>query len=52
MRAGFAQLALGLILLGGGIAVTVLSDRVVAWGAVVVGAYYAVKGVVRLARSR
>jgi len=50
VRPGFTHLILGLVLLGGGIAITVLSEQVVAWGAIVVGAYYAIKGVVLLSR--
>jgi hypothetical protein len=51
VKPGFLHLILGLVLLGGGIAITVLSEQVVAWGAIAVGLYYAIKGVVLLARK-
>ena len=51
MRAGVGTLIFGLVLLGAGIAVTVLSEQVVAFGAIGVGLYYAIKGVVLIARQ-
>jgi hypothetical protein len=50
MRPGLGHLLAGLVLLGGGVAVTLLSDRVVAYGAILVGAYYAIRGAVILGR--
>ncbi len=52
MRPGFTHLILGIVFLGGGIAVTVLSEQVIAYGAIVVGLYYCIKGVVLLSRRQ
>jgi hypothetical protein len=45
MRPGMGHLLVGIALLGGGIAITVLSHRVVMYGAIAVGAFEIVRGV-------
>jgi hypothetical protein len=52
MRPGLGTLLFGLALLAGGIAVTVLSERVAWYGAILVGIWYSVKGVMILSRGQ
>ena len=51
MRPGLGTLLFGLALLGGGVAVTVFSEKVVWFGAIGAGLWYAIKGVVILSRG-
>jgi hypothetical protein len=45
MRPGLGHLLIGIVLLGGGIAITVLSHRVVLYGAIAVGAFEIIRGI-------
>ncbi|HEX7662963.1 MAG TPA: hypothetical protein VF407_00555 [Polyangiaceae bacterium] len=51
MRHGVVRLILGLLLLGGGLAATFLMDGVYWWGAIAVGAYYIIHGIVIMVRA-
>lgn len=51
MRPGLGRLLVGLALLGGGIAVTVASEAVVWYGAIVVGVIQIARGVFTLLRA-
>ncbi len=44
MRSGFGHLVVGVLLLGGGIAVTVMSEAAVWYGAIVVGVIEIARG--------
>ena len=50
MRPGLGHLLIGVALLGGGIAITVLSHRVVMYGAIAVGAFEIVRGLYTLVK--
>jgi hypothetical protein len=52
MRPGLGHLLIGIGLLGGGIAITVLSHRVVMYGAIAVGAFEIVRGIYVLIKGR
>jgi hypothetical protein len=51
MRPGVTQLVMGVLLLGAGIAVTVLSTQVFWYGAIVVGVIQIARGAYMLLRS-
>ena len=51
LRPGTTQLIMGVLLLGAGIAVTVLSTEVFWYGAIVVGAIQIARGIFMLVRS-
>ena len=50
MRTGVGRIIFGIVLLGAGIAVTMLSTQVYWWGAIVVGIYYTISGIVMALR--
>jgi len=52
MRPGLGHLLFGLVLLAAGAAVTVLSEQVVWYGAIVVGVIEVLRGIVLLVRTR
>lgn len=52
MRAGVSHIVFGVILLGAGLAVTMMSDQVYWWGAIAVGAFEIVRGIVIALRAR
>ncbi len=52
MRPGMGHLLIGVVLLGGGIAITVLSGRVVMYGAMAVGAFEIIRGIYVLIKGR
>ena len=52
MRPGMGHLLIGVALLGVGIAITVLSHRVVMYGMIAVGAFEIVRGMYILIRPR
>ena len=52
MRPGLGHLLIGVVLLGGGIAITVLSHRVVLYGAIAVGAFEIVRGIYVLIKGQ
>lgn len=51
MRPGVGHLVVGVLLLGGGIAVTVMSEAVVWYGAIVVGVIEVARGTFLLLRA-
>lgn len=51
MRPGVGQLLIGVLFLGGGIAVTVMSEAVVWYGAIVVGVIQIARGTYFLLRA-
>ncbi len=50
-RPGLWRLVIGFLLLGGGVAVTMMSENTVWYGAILVGVYYVGTGAYRLMRS-
>jgi hypothetical protein len=51
MRPGFGALVFGIALLGLGIGVTLLSKAVYWYGAIIVGIYWIVRGIITLAKK-
>jgi uncharacterized membrane protein HdeD (DUF308 family) len=51
MRPGVGSIVFGVALLGAGITVTLLSHAVVWWGAILVGIYWIVRGIFRVAKK-
>lgn len=51
MRPGLGRLILGVILLGAGIAATMFIEGFQWWGAIIVGAYYIVRGGYMMAQA-
>lgn len=51
MRVGTGHLLFGIVVLGAGIAVTLLSEQVVAYGAIIVGAIEILRGCYHLVRG-
>ncbi len=52
MRAGVSLIVFGVVLVGAGLAVTMMSDHVFWWGAIVVGIIEIVRGIVIALRAR
>jgi hypothetical protein len=52
MRPGVGHILIGIVLLGGGIAITVFSGRVVLYGAIAVGAFEILRGLYVLVVNR
>lgn len=52
MRPGVGWIIAGVALLGAGIAVSMLSNAVVWYGAIIVGIIWIVRGIYRLTKSR
>jgi hypothetical protein len=52
MRPGLSHIVLGVILLAAGIAVTLYSEVVYWYGAIIVGVIEIIRGIVVMARSR
>ena len=52
MRAGVSHIFFGVLLLGAGLAVTMMSDKVYWWGAIAVGIIEIVRGIVIALRAQ
>ncbi len=52
MRSGVSHIIFGVILLGAGVAVTMMSQEVYWWGAIVVGVIEIIRGIVISLRAR
>jgi hypothetical protein len=52
MRPGVGHIVFGGVLLAAGLAVTMMSDQVFWWGAILVGIIEIIRGIVYLLRSR
>jgi hypothetical protein len=52
MRSGVGHIVFGAVLLAAGLAVTLLSEQVFWWGAIAVGIFELVRGIVMALRSR
>ena len=52
MRGGVGHIVFGAVLLAAGIAVTMMSEQVFWWGAIVVGLFEMVRGIVIALRAR
>jgi hypothetical protein len=52
MRGGVGHIVFGVVLLGAGLAVTMMSEQVFWWGAIVVGIIEIIRGIVITLRAR
>jgi hypothetical protein len=52
MRPGVGHIVFGAVLLAAGLAVTMMSDQVFWWGAIAVGIFEMIRGIVYVLRAR